>query len=88
MHDFHIYFSCNFCKVLHDSALEHFPTLAIKILIHLRKNRACLFLQAKVFLCEVRIFKAKRGVFATQPAITCSKLTIEILKQAVKCVQS
>ena len=48
-------------------------------------------------LIQVKVESVKRfvivtwiylGVVSTQPAITCSKLTIEILAQGVKYVQS
>ena len=39
----------------------------------------------KTCLCFV---KRPGGLFNTQPAITCSKLTIETLEQGVKYVQS
>ena len=34
------------------------------------------------------VFRSKNEIFKTQPAITCSKLTIEALEQGVKHVQS
>ena len=49
------------------------------ILIKTRKNNS---------LREIFIDKLQIYLVTTQPAFTCSKLTIETLEQGVKCVQN
>ena len=88
-----LHLHCNFPDISHIHHLCHWfqPIGFVPIPQHVKKDLLRQFWKKWGKYCHSDYILSSLcilNVWSSQPAITCPKLTIEILKQDVKCVQS